>query len=818
MKCFIVLSVCMFAVVTFLINREKLASKYNVVLVSKHDLKQYVNVTLRGVKSLCHKYRPDWCREKKTKEKPKSIDVVYLWVNGTINPPADNTGLNEASSPNRFREWKELYYSIELLKENSDNLGKIFVVTNGNRPNYPDMDGVMFIDHNDFIPLQYLPTFSSYTIQFNLDGIFDKVSDPFVLLDDDFFITSEIDWKNYVSSKIWYIESWGKSWKSSTSNQFAKAVVNSREALKKVYKTFKPFNCIAHTPVVVHHNIFKRMKSLIDVTKSMTKYRSKTSLQFQYMLAGVSKYSFGHEFKHDENIYSFVMMNDVGKLRKTFESMATSEQRKFLTLNDDIKTVNDHREVIDTFLRGLVLKSNALHRLDVDNYISTRKRTGGSIVFFNALRGKEWKVICTKLKKYDPFIVFLNEMDWGMARSNNEHTTRLLAQCLNMNYAFGVEFIELTKGNAKEEELTKGKANTWSWHGNAILSTNKILNPQMIRLPGTETFWKNGLNGKEQRNGGRMAISANIDHVRVVCTHLDYFVGQTYNKNSLRTLATMYPNKTTILAGDLGTHGRDPKTPNVLAEFGFSNAWQINLKDKGASGDWIMAKGVMLNRTKVISSGGISDHNIIVSHMLSKLTEERPAWCTKFPNRWNGDDVEVSFVDILKYFNTTMLTNGIDYSILRGTALGYKRHSDFIPWDDDVDLIIKKNDSSTARALVQKPFCTAKFWGGWKIFKCDSPRTSKYEWSYPFVDVFDNGNTDKHKKSAHDDILFPSVGVFMHGMALRGPKRLTKHLALLYGDDYMETCESPYWNHKTETGITNYKRFPCKDVLACFTE
>jgi hypothetical protein len=197
---------------------------------------------------------------------------------------------------------------------------------------------------------------------------------------------------------------------------------------------------------------------------------------------------------------------------------------------------------------------------------------------------------------------------------------------------------------------------------------------------------------------------------------------------------------------------------------------------------------------------------------------ERPAWCTKFPNRWNGDGIEVSFVDILKYFNTTMLTNGIDYSLVFGSALGYKRHSDFIPWDDDVDLLIKKNDSSTARALVQKPFCTAKFWGGWKIFKCDSPRTSKYEWSYPFVDVFDNGNTDKHKKSAHDDILFPSVGVFMHGMALRGPKRLTKHLALLYGDDYMETCESPYWNHKTETGIANYKRFPCKDVLACFTE
>ena len=64
MKCFIVLSVCMFAVVTFLINREKLASKYNVVLVSKHDLKQYVNVTLRGVhQNPLLRLRPEVCRD-----------------------------------------------------------------------------------------------------------------------------------------------------------------------------------------------------------------------------------------------------------------------------------------------------------------------------------------------------------------------------------------------------------------------------------------------------------------------------------------------------------------------------------------------------------------------------------------------------------------------------------------------------------------------------------------------------------------------------------------------------------------------------------
>jgi len=140
----------------------------------------------------------------KTGVDSKKIDVVYLWVNGTSHT-LPKTKLQEAATPNRFREWAELYYSIELLKENTRNLGRIFVVTNGNRPRYDNMDDIIFLDHKDFIPSKYLPTFSSYTIQFNLDGVFKHVSDPFILLDDDFFITQPLDFKEFVSNKVWYV-------------------------------------------------------------------------------------------------------------------------------------------------------------------------------------------------------------------------------------------------------------------------------------------------------------------------------------------------------------------------------------------------------------------------------------------------------------------------------------------------------------------------------------------------------------------------------------------------------------------------------------
>ena len=205
-------------------------------------------------------------------------------------------------------------------------------------------------------------------------------------------------------------------------------------------------------------------------------------------------------------------------------------------------------------------------------------------------------------------------MDWGMARSGNQHTTRQLASCLKMNYIFGVEFIELTKGNKEEQERTRGKENSWGWHGNAILSKSEFKNFSIVRLPGTESFWKNGLNGAEQRDGGRMAITTLVDNVRVICTHLDYFVGQRYNKEALMTLGSKYVDEKMILAGDLGTPGRDRDTPSVLEQFGFDNS--PNSDDNDASGDWILSKNVKLQRIEVKPSRHISDHNILVTRFL----------------------------------------------------------------------------------------------------------------------------------------------------------------------------------------------------------
>ena len=68
-----------------------------------------------------------------------------------------------------------------------------------------------------------------------------------------------------------------------------------------------------------------------------------------------------------------------------------------------------------------------------------------------------------------PDVVLLSEVDHGMARTGQRHTTAEMAEALGMVYAFGVEFHELDLGGATERAYCTDDFNALGWHGNAIL-------------------------------------------------------------------------------------------------------------------------------------------------------------------------------------------------------------------------------------------------------------------------------------------------------------------------------------------------------------
>ncbi|MGE9976763.1 LicD family protein [Coprococcus catus] len=49
-------------------------------------------------------------------------------------------------------------------------------------------------------------------------------------------------------------------------------------------------------------------------------------------------------------------------------------------------------------------------------------------------------------------------------------------------------------------------------------------------------------------------------------------------------------------------------------------------------------------------------------------------------------------LDLVKYFHNLCVQNGLRYYIIGGTLLGAVRHKGFIPWDDDVDVEMPRED------------------------------------------------------------------------------------------------------------------------------
>jgi len=120
-------------------------------------------------------------------------------------------------------------------------------------------------------------------------------------------------------------------------------------------------------------------------------------------------------------------------------------------------------------------------------------------------------------------VVLLTEADIGMARSGNRHTVRDLAEALGMGWAYGVEFVELGLGDARESEWHADEDNRVGLHGNAILSRHPLLDPVIIPLDAGGT-WFAGRSGNQRRLGGRMAIAARLGTPRplwLVAAHLE---------------------------------------------------------------------------------------------------------------------------------------------------------------------------------------------------------------------------------------------------------------------------------------------------------
>ncbi|MCR5654684.1 MAG: Stealth CR1 domain-containing protein, partial [Lachnospiraceae bacterium] len=95
-----------------------------------------------------------------------------------------------SGSDYRYRDWGTLRYLFRSIEKYASWVHRVYLVTDAQKPDWLDEANpkVRIVDHKDFIPKEYLPTFNANTIELNLHRI-PGLSEQFVFFNDDFLLT-----------------------------------------------------------------------------------------------------------------------------------------------------------------------------------------------------------------------------------------------------------------------------------------------------------------------------------------------------------------------------------------------------------------------------------------------------------------------------------------------------------------------------------------------------------------------------------------------------------------------------------------------------
>lgn len=242
-------------------------------------------------------------------------------------------------------------------------------------------------------------------------------------------------------------------------------------------------------------------------------------------------------------------------------------------------------------------------------------------------------------------LVLLSEMDDGMARTGQAHTTAEVAARLGMGYAYAVEFLELGLGSPIEHEFCSDDHNTRGFHGNALLARAGLSAVFALRLWGRRQWF---LDAEQPRLGERVAVggvlATEAGPIVVVSTHFESACGPEHRaaqaEGLFAALEAEFPGLPVLIGGDLNTGNcpggdwRDEGLFDLARAAGYTvhggpeeatttrPSRLTRFPDRVMKLDWFLARGLNLSEVRIcpaLDPAGVplSDHERIETEILS---------------------------------------------------------------------------------------------------------------------------------------------------------------------------------------------------------
>ncbi|KAL8560833.1 hypothetical protein ACOMHN_032944 [Nucella lapillus] len=185
--------------------------------------------------------------------------------------------------------------------------------------------------------------------------------------------------------------------------------------------------------------------------------------------------------------------------------------------------------------------------------------------------------------------------------------------------------------------------------------------------------------------------------------------------------------------------------------------------------------------------------------------------------------------DTLKVLAEALTVANITFFLYSGTLLGSWRHHGYIPWDDDVDIVVDYRRQPQLKRVLRRlePRYTFKVRPtvSWKFYSRKASRIPSQRWSWPFVDIcfFDTNSTHimEHDLDLYPEYIFPKHWIFplqhrpFHNLILPCPARTRLVLERTFR---VEQCEIGSYSHRREKARREEKvsGVPCEGLWPLF--